>query len=239
MKQAAYDLLRAKGTFNFRDLFSICLGKVFSDRIEFCEHLGNYKHWDVDLVNGILLVDDKKFNVECIGTSSTKDGMWFSAELERQIPDDKVNMIIKARTLMKQLNLTNLGETKIKLNDVITDEKLAIIYTAFCSNENCTYFVANSNGIRIFLHVKDFEGDNTIKGLTNPIGSHKFIPRIMEIISKYDIDHKLMIKSFLIHNNCQILEDKGTKLAGIFGNKTIEFTFDENGRFNKIFGEVN
>ena len=78
---------------------------MFSDRIEFCEYLGNYKQWDVDLANGILLIDNKKFNVECIGTSSEKDGMWFSAELERQIPDDKVNMIIKARTLMKQLNL--------------------------------------------------------------------------------------------------------------------------------------
>ena len=238
MKQAAYDLLKEKGTFTLKDLFSVCLGKIFSDRIEFCEYIAGYKHWDVDIVKGELFVDDKKFNVECIGTSSTRDGMWFSAELERQIPDDKVSMIIESRNLIKRLNLENLAQTKIKLDNNFTDEKLAIIYTAFYSNPNCTYFIASPEDLRIFLHVKDFDGEDIIKNLTKPIPSHKFIPRVMEIISKYDVNHMLMIKSFLIHNDCNIVESTKAKITALFGDKAIDFTFDEKGNFASVNGQL-
>lgn len=238
MRRRAFELLKEKGKFTFKDLFSICIGKVFSNRINFCEYLGNYSFWNLSLTNGVLLVDDKKFNVECIGTSSSNDGMWFSAELENKIPVEKINMIVKSRNLLKQLNITNLGETKIELTKEITDEKLAIIYTAFCDDEECSYYIATSGDVRLFLHVKSYENENVIEDLTKPIGSHAFIPRVMTIINHFDVDQKLMIKSFLIHNNCKIVEKDANSFVGVFGEKSITFNFDEKGRLASASGAV-
>jgi len=238
MQQMAFQLLREKGRFNFKDLFSICLGKVFSNKIELDEYIGHYGRWDTDVTKGELLCDNKRFNVEYIGTSSKQDGMWFSAELEKQIPDEYLSILLKTRNLMKSLNLTNLAESKIPLNNVITDEKLAIIYTAFSTNEKISYYVGNSGDIKIFMFVKDFDGENVISTLTQPIGSHKFIPRVQQMLASYDVDHKLFIKSFLIHNRCRYQEIPN-KIIGTFGDKSISFEFDNDGYLTSMSGVLN
>ena len=56
MKKVTFDLLKSN-EINFKNLFSICVGKVFSNNIEFLNYNENYSKWDTDLEIGKLMID--------------------------------------------------------------------------------------------------------------------------------------------------------------------------------------
>ena len=90
LKIETLNLLK-KEDINFKNLFSICIGKNYLYQQRFINYLGKYNRWDVDLTKGILLLDDKEYNIECIGTTSKNDSYWYSSEIEKVIPDEYVN----------------------------------------------------------------------------------------------------------------------------------------------------
>ena len=59
-----------------------------------------------------LKLDDRSFDVEYIGTTSKADNLWYSSELERVIPDKYVDLMIRTRKLMQDLNLEELTKGK-------------------------------------------------------------------------------------------------------------------------------
>lgn len=67
-------------------MLSIYIGKVYSNQIELQSYLGQYQRWSVQINNGKLIIDEKEFDVDFLGTTSVSDGMWFNADLEKEIP---------------------------------------------------------------------------------------------------------------------------------------------------------
>lgn len=238
MKEQVFNLLKQE-KMTLKNLFSICVGKIYSNNIELYDFIGNYTHFDTDLVGGKLFCDDKEFDVEFLGTTSQEDGMWFSAELEKQIPDQYVKTIIESRNLLNSMKLALFGTSKIKINGALTGEVLAIIYSAFAKDDNTCYFVGSNGPISLYMIVKNFVKDsNVIQNINADISSSKFVSRVMEIMSKYDVNHKLMIKSFLINNHCDYTED-GQTLVGLFNDSKIYFKFDDYGNMESASGSLN
>ena len=99
LKKETLNLLRINEA-SFRDILSICVGKTYLAQNRFIDYIGNYNRWDTDITKGILKLDNKLFNVEYIGTTSTADNYWYSSELERAIPDEYVNIMINTRKTM-------------------------------------------------------------------------------------------------------------------------------------------
>lgn len=210
---------------SFKDLLSICIGKAYSNQLEFAEYIGNYSRWDTDITKGKLILENKTFDVEYIATTSVSDGMWFNAELEGQIPDAYVQLAIQVRKIMQNNGITY--EPKIKLDNSlgITGGNLAYINCALCQ-ENVTYFNGSGN-VSIFMFVKNLPAK-----IFEQIDANKFTTRVMQLIRNNDLNHKLMIESFLLCNDC-IVEKEENKITGTFNNdSTIEFSFEGNSLMN-------
>ncbi len=84
--------------------------------------MGKCNQWHTELNEGILKLDDRIFNVEYIGTTSTTDNFWFSSEIESMIPDEYVNLMINTKKIMQSLNLPKVTENKIEFNEIKDNE---------------------------------------------------------------------------------------------------------------------
>ena len=221
MQSSAFKLLKEK---NFQELYDLSVGKVFSNRIEMQEYVGAHSNFDTDLATCTLKLDEKEFAVDYIGTYSLADNMWFTAELEKQIPDQGVSEIITVRKLFSQIGLSEFYAEKLQIDGSVTADMLATIYTAFMPEQQ-VYYVGKAGDVSLYMRVKGLPSE-----VLAPIASFKFVPRVMEIISTGSVkNHKLMVESFLLNNGCTV-KVKGNKVVGVFNETEITFTFDEQNR---------
>lgn len=230
MQRKAFDLLKEK---NFQELYDLSVGKVFSNNIELMEFVGPHGKFDTEFATCKLNLDEKEFAVDYIGTHSEADNMWFSAEIEKEIPDEGVNAIINIRKLLTQVGLEEICESKIETNEELTPDMIATIHTAFMS-EKQAYYKAKLGDVSLFMRLNDLPEEVFAK-----ISPVKFIPRVMEIINTTNVkNHKLMVESFLL-NNGSIVKVKGNTVVGVFGETEIKFVFDDLNRLVSADGVLN
>lgn len=228
MNQEILNLCKNK---TFKELFSAAIGKVYSNQIEFKNSIGSYSKFNTDFNQGILYLDSNQYKVQYIGTSSRTDNMWFSSEYETTIPDQYVDRSIKARKFIEQNGFEHLKLDKCQMSNEITDDKIAIIYTSVFSD--VCYFKGTSGEVSLFMFIENLP--NTI---FEKIGSDKFIPRVIEIISNFDVNHKIMIKSFLINNGCTYEEQGNNVIAKFSENSIITFSFNNSEQLTNIDGQL-
>ena len=151
LKKETIDLVK---DINFKNIFSICIGKTYLFQSRFIDYLGNYNSWDTNVKEGILKLADRKFNVEYIGTTSDSDNYWYSSELESVIPDSYVDLMMKTRKYMDSLGFSDFTKDgKIVLDGDINGYNLSMIYIAFAPL-NVAYFCGSGN-TNIYMFVKD------------------------------------------------------------------------------------
>lgn len=216
---------------NFTELLSICIGKVYSNQIELQSYLGQYQRWSVQINNGKLNIDEKEFDVDFLGTTSVSDGMWFNADLEKEIPLEYLQYINCAYDNMQKYGIQELLSKKIKLDNIYTDHSLAIIYTALAEKNTC-YF-KGSGDVSIFMIFKSLP-----ENIFAPVNSNKFLNRTLDIISKFNVDAKLMIKAFAINNDNQFEETEDTIIVKFENNGSLVFKFDDKKRLINANGEL-
>lgn len=230
MQVKAFELLKEK---SYQALYDLSVGKVFSNRIEMAEYIGDYSRFDTDLKTCKLWLDEKEFDVDFIGTSSLDDNMWFSAEIERQISDAGVDEIINVRKLLTRVGLEKFCPAKIELSDKLTPDMLATIYTAFMP-EKQAYYIGSSGDLSLFMRINSLPDE-----LFSYISPAHFIPRVMEIISTTNVkNHKLMVESFLLNNGCTV-KVKGNTVVGVFKETEITFVFDDKNHLLSTSGVLN
>ena len=230
LKKETLDLLNAEGL-NYKNIFSICIGKSYLFQSRFIDYIGKYSHWDTNIKEGILKLDERSFNVEYIGTTSTSDNYWYSSELESLIPDEYVNLMIKIRKTMQSLNLEQLTEGKIPLTNDINVYNLSMIYIAFAP-ENVAYF-CGSGDTSIYMFVKQLP-ENIFKKMN----SVEFSSKVMEITSTFNVNHKLMVKALLCENEIDYNDDNNNIVAKFNENSVLTIEFDNNGLLKKVSGNL-
>ncbi len=230
LKKETISLLNSNNT-DFKNIFSICIGKSFLYQKRFINYLGKYNHWDTNVKEGILKLDDRIFNVEYIGTTSTSDNFWYSSELESVIPDEYVNLMINTRKIMQSLNLERFTENKIELNNDVNGYNLSMIYIAFAP-ENVAYFCGSDN-TSIYMFVKNLPAD-----IFKKINSVEFSSRVMEIISTFNVNHKLMVKALLSENEIEYNDNQNNIVAKFNDNAILTIEFDDNDLLKNISGNL-
>lgn len=229
LKRETINLLNSNNI-DFKNVFSICIGKSFLYQSRFIDYLGKYNSWDTDVKGGTLKLDNRIFDVEYIGTTSTSDNFWYSSELESVIPDEYVNLMMKTRNIMQSLNLQNFVNGKIELNNDVTGYNLSMIYIAFAP-ENVAYFCGSGN-TSIYMFVKKLPED-----IFKKINSVEFTNQVMEIISTFNVNHKLMITALLIENEIEYSDNQDNIIAN-FNDKTLTIEFDNNNLLKNISGNL-
>lgn len=224
LKEKTLDLLK-NSNIDFKNIFSICIGKSYLFQSRFIDYLGEYNRWDTDIEKGILKLDEKTFNVEYIGTTSSSDNYWYSAELEKVIPIEYVNLMINAKRTMQSLGLGQLTKGEILLNNDINGYNLSMIYLAFAP-ESVAYFCGSGN-TTIYMFVK-----NLPKDMFKKMNSIEFSNRVMEIISTFNVNHKLMVKALLIENDIEYIENQNEIIAKFNEKSILTVKFDEKGTVN-------
>lgn len=230
LKKETLDLLNTEGL-NYKNIFSVCIGKSYLFQSRFIDYIGKYSHWDTNIKEGILKLDERSFNVEYIGTTSTSDNYWYSSELESLIPDEYVNLMIKIRKTMQSLNLEQLTEGKIPLTNDINGYNLSMIYIAFAP-ENVAYF-CGSGDTSIYMFVKQLP-ENIFKKMN----SVEFSSKVMEITSTFNVNHKLMVKALLCENEIDYNDDNNNIVAKFSENSVLTIEFDNNGLLKKVSGNL-
>ena len=228
LKKETLDLLKSN---NFKDIFSICIGKSYLYQSRFIDYRGEYDSWDTNVKEGKLKLGDRVFNVEYIGTTSDTDNYWYSSELENVIPDEYVDLMINTRKYMETLNLNELTQGKIMLNGDINGYNLSMIYIAFAP-QNVAYFCGSGN-TNIYMFVKDLPND-----IFRKMNSTEFTTRIMEIISTFNVNHKLMVEALLIENEIEYENYEKSIIAKFNENSIITVDFDNNGLIKNISGNL-
>lgn len=230
LKKETLGLLNSEGL-TYKNIFSICIGKSYLFQSRFIDYIGKYSHWDTNIKEGILKLDERSFNVEYIGTTSTSDNYWYSSELESLIPDEYVNLMIKIRKTMQSLNLEQLTEGKIPLTNDINGYNLSMIYIAFAP-ENVAYF-CGSGDTSIYMFVKQLP-ENIFKKMN----SVEFSSKVMEITSTFNVNHKLMVKALLCENEINYNDDNNNIVAKFNENSVLTIEFDNNGLLKKVSGNL-
>ena len=230
LKKETLGLLNSEGL-TYKNIFSICIGKSYLFQSRFIDYIGKYSHWDTNIKEGILKLDERLFNVEYIGTTSTSDNYWYSSELESLIPDEYVNLMIKIRKTMQSLNLEQLTEGKIPLTNDINGYNLSMIYIAFAP-ENVAYF-CGSGDTSIYMFVKQLP-ENIFKKMN----SVEFSSKVMEITSTFNVNHKLMGKALLCENEIDYNDDNNNIVAKFNENSVLTIEFDNNGLLKKVSGNL-
>lgn len=221
LKKETLSLLNTE-EINYKNIFSICIGKSNLFHTRFMDYIGEYDYWNTNLKEGILKLDEKSFNVEYIGTTDISDNYWYSSEIERVIPDEYVNLMINTRKIMQSLNLNQLTEVKIPLTDEVNGYNLSMVYIAFAP-ENVSYFCGSGN-TSIYMFVKQLP-ENIFK----KINSIEFASRVMEIISTFNVNQKLMVKALLCENEIEYRVDKDNIIAKFNENSILTINFNNNG----------
>lgn len=223
LKQKTLNLIRNEET-NFKKIFSICIPKAYIHQRRFINYIGQYNHWDTNVKEGTLLLDTKKFNVEYIGTTSTSDNYWYSSELESVIPDEYVELMIQTRKKLQELNIDSLANGKIELGGDINGYNLSMIYMAFAPID--TAYFNGSGDTSIYMFVKDLPNE-IFERITNV----EFPNVVMEIISTFNVEHKLIVKALASEFDYKYRDD-GNNIIVTFSEKS-ELIFKFEGEYLK------
>ena len=218
-------------TADFRSVFSVCIGKSLLYQKRFIEYLGEYGHWDVSIKEGLLQLDDRKFNVEFIGTTADGDDYWYSAELESVIPDAYIDIMMNTRKTLEALNIPNITEGHILLDGDVNGFDLSMIYIAFAP-QDVAYFCGSGNA-SIYMFVKDLPAD-----IFRKLEAREFPPLLMQILSEHDVDHKLMVEALLSENDIAYEVADGKIVANFGGNSVLNVEFNADGFVSGISGNL-
>ena len=125
-----------------------------------------------------------------------------------------------------------MAQNKIELTDDINGYNISMIYLAF-AKENVAYF-CGSGDTSIYMFVKDLPAH-----IFKRMNSVEFSNRVTEIISKFNVNYKLMIKALLLENEIDYTEEENTIIAKFNDDSIITVLFDNNDLMKKISGNVN
>ena len=215
---------------SFKNLFSIAIGKPYAFQRRFIEFIGEYKSWNTSVKEGLLQLDDRRFDVEYIGTTSKSDNYWYSSELESVIPDQYVDLMIQTRKIIEKLQIPIIPQGKIELSEAVNGYNLSMIYIAFAPI-NTAYF-NGSGDTSIYMFVKNLP-ENIFERLSNV----EFPNVVMEIIGTFNVNAKLVVKSLASEFDYNCVEEDGN-LKVLFSEKS-QLLFNFNGEnLEKITGTL-
>lgn len=216
---------------NFTQLFSACIGKTLANQIACSEQVVKGQDWSVDFQKGIIAFGDSIFPVQFVGSESSVNNTWLWAWGNKSpLPDSVKVDAIKLKAMGEKYGFSQLTTAQLDIDEVITGHALSIVAAALHEENVCYYRGPHANGA-IFVIIKDLPGD-----VFKQVGCDTFIELVMKIIQQYELDHKVFIESFLLHNNCSYVWE-GNVLAATFPEeRKVYVKLDECGRIASIGG---
>lgn len=211
-------------------LFDVHGINVYDKQLCLAELIGDCK-WSIDNTNGKIKFDDLSFSIQLIGSESNYDNtwLWIWANDISSFPE---NLLQSANFLKEYGEKHDIGFftiDKYKLTDF--DGHFVAMLSAGVCNSDCYYRAPYDGGAAYYL----INGADEVKQIPETSTPTWIVNTFLDFISKYEVDHKLAIESYLKYKQIPFgYEDKNLKTSD--GGLTVKF--DKDGLVRRMQAKV-
>jgi len=215
----------------FTTLLSQHIGTSFAKQLAFADLLGD-RDWGVDISAGVATFgDDLTYPIQVIGTEADGDASWLWAWANEQsgLPP----ALLSACNEMRQFGVANeipeLTERSFALEKA-GGHMISLIASGL--NPKCCYYRGPYDGGAMFFLVCDPPDE-----IIAPVAAERALATISQVVSHYDLDHRLTVTEFLGQQGFAI-ENAPESVVASRSDSRLEISFDATGRLTKMDGKV-
>ncbi len=203
---------------SFLDMLSLSVGWSVACQNRLGELIGD-SGWNVDLKGGTIKFGENIFKSGVLGTESSSSGTWLWAweNTEGGLPEIAA---APSRRAKKQLSACpEFTNGKFMLDELHTGHNLSMICCAASDKDICYYRCPHSEGAA-FVTVEGLPED-----VFAPLDAQSLLRQIMEIISVFYCDHRLLTAGILYMSGNDFTAD-GLSLTADLSGRTACFEFE-------------
>lgn len=215
----------------FQKLLSEHVGAAFARQLAFADFLGK-RNWNLTLSSGkVRFGDDLEYPIQLLGSEAHNDNTWLWAWANRHIDPapQALAAVTRLRELGEKRGIEQLAEPTFSL-DAADGHAIALVASGI--EGRCCYYRGPYNGGAAFFLVTDVPD-----ALLAPVAYERAFTVLTQVISQFDVDHRLMARSFLTSQGFEIREESGS-MAASRERGQIKLSIDELGRLTEISGKI-
>jgi hypothetical protein len=201
-----------------KELFARHVGSATARQLALGDLLGE-RPWALDIRSGLATFSDLIFPVQLLGTESEGDNSWLWAWANEAsaLPESILRSSLRLKTIGMERHLTMLTSPLLPLND-FSGHQIAMISTGLLGGG--PYYRGPYEGGAVYF---------TLEGVTLPnVDGARISTVLMQVISSFEVDHRLATRSFLGDLGFRITESKSQLLAVDSSGTQIQTDFDSN-----------
>ena len=204
---------------SFFDLVSLSVGYCIACQNAMGALVIGDSGWNVDIKGGSISFGEKRFKSGVLGSESHTGGTWLWgwANTEANLPEIASAPSRRAKKLLP--DVPEFSNGKFMLDELHTGHNLAMVCCAASEKPLCYYRCPHSEGA-VFV---------TVEGLPEevfaPLPPEALMRQIMEIISAFYCDHRLLAAGLLWMNGTPFTEERDRILADL-GGRTMRLLFE-------------
>lgn len=211
-------------------VFSACLGKMYTVQIRLAELVKDEPDWYVDFEKGTLTLGKHQFRVQFLGSESYVSNSWlWGWENINNFPDNLLGQVHIARTYGQAWGLEPLIHAQCELNDTFCGHNFSMVVCGALAEERCYYRCPMGDGQgAAFVAL-----DGAPKELFAPVSGAWFIGNVSQCIQHFYLDHKIFVEAFLRWNKTPF-SWSGDTLTARFDGGDVVVDFEQAGENYRI-----
>ncbi len=180
---------------DWNQIFSASVAPIITVQNACARFVVKDRNWSVNFNEGLLSFGSDSYPVQLIGTESSIKDTWLWGWENINGFDEKIigfSNVIK--NIGEEWNFEAFTKSEFDITDTFNGHNIAMVATFVTRNKYCYYRGPHSNGAVLLA----FSG--APKEVFKPIESIEFTQIILDIIQKYNVNHKILVESFLMWN---------------------------------------
>ena len=201
-------------------VFSACLGKMYTVQNRLAELVKDEPNWYVDFEKGTLTLGKYEFRVQFLGSESYVSNSWlWGWENVNSFPDNLLGQVHIARTYGQTWGLEPLMYAQCELNDTFNGHNFSMVVCGALAEDRC-YYRCPTGGDQgaAFVALCDMP-----KELFAPVDGITFINSVSQCIQQFYLDHRIFVESFLRWNRTPFDWNGDTLTAHFDTGVVVEF----------------
>lgn len=216
---------------NFQRLFSQHVGPAFIRQLAFADFLGD-RGWSVDTRRGrVQFGHDLTFPIQILGAEAhdRQTWLWAWANHASNLPAGLTTAAQRLQKLGIEHGIRELERPEHPLSEV-GGHQFALLASGVIGR--CAYYRGPYEGGALFFLVQELPTT-----VLQPAPTARIVDVLTQVVSQYELDHRLLVDSFLRDQGFRIEGGNGV-LRGVRREEALEVKFDDVGRITQISGAL-
>lgn len=190
------------------EVFSACILQSLIVQENCADLVVRNRNWAVDFSAGTLSFGKDSYPVQLIGSESTISDTWmWGWNNINHLDENLIRLADEVHTIGEQWQLEPLTVEQFELDELYNGHTLAAVVCGITGNQYCYYKGPHANGAVLMAF------SNVPQEVFASVGIHRFVSVLMDCIQNFDVDHKILVESFLIWNGTAYEWDGNTLIA--------------------------